>query len=127
MSQRDVRPVDMERCIETLSERMGETFEWLQRCEGGFCVRKDGGDEYRQVRFDAIEQDGFKCAKSCFYAGDQQWEAGQVVSLLFKGKGVKWTRAEAHAIRDTIAEELHLGPVQEEWEYVRLKGVRAID
>ena len=103
VTTRDVEEADIDRCIDRLTET-GETFERLDRCEGGFCVKSGNDDGYRQIRF------GGRCMEDI---KQDVWPFSYTVLEFQGGHGqpsVPWTQAHAKKLARIIAEELGLEP-----------------
>ena len=109
VTTRDVEEADIDRCIDRLTET-GETFERLDRHEGGFCVKSGNDDGYRQIRFGGRDMMAVARADGHF---PSTLSASSTVLEFQGGHGqpsVPWTQAHAKKLARIIAEELGLEP-----------------
>jgi len=92
-------------CVNRLCRETGESFELLNRCEGGFCVRDEtGNDGFRQIRIIA-EPYGTE-----FIDGDGHYPYGTEFRLMAQGghnkASVPWTQEHVKFLYAIIAEEI---------------------
>ena len=108
VTSRDLTPADFAHCLDKLNAT-GEQFEWLDRAEGGFCVKGGNDDGMKQIRLCALTH--YNLVNNGTPVNQHLGEWAQV-SLRFQGghraPSEPWTRKQAVKLRDIITEALEL-------------------